>query len=89
MRITERRLKNIIRSVIKESTDTQSHERHKDSAINRFKTDSFVWDRFSRNDFYQMAEGGDAYGVRNEFYSVWSDQDFVDVIIAVDGEYEP
>lgn len=86
MIMTENKLRRIIKSVIKESVDIQSH---KDRVIDQFSSDSFRWSRFSRSDFYQMAEGEDAYGVRGEYYAGWSDQDFIDVIIAVDGEYEP
>jgi len=28
------------------------------------------------NEFYEMANGGSAYGIREEYYSDWSDQDF-------------
>jgi hypothetical protein len=41
------------------------------------------------NDYYDMAAGGDACGVRQQYYPGWSNQDFIEVIVAVEGSYEP
>ena len=32
------------------------------------------------NEYREMAEGGSAYRVREEYYPDWSDQDFVEVL---------
>ncbi len=86
MKITERRLRGVIRQVINESSNIESH---KASVIAQFKEDSFRWQRYCQNDFYHLASGGDGDGMRSEFYPGWSDQDFIDVIKAIDGVYRP
>jgi|DEB0MinimDraft_4_1074332.scaffolds.fasta_scaffold162829_2 hypothetical protein len=47
------------------------------------------WVRGVDNDYYDMAAGGDACGVRQQYYPGWSNQDFIEVIVAVEGSYEP
>ena len=43
----------------------------------------FAW-RMARTDFYDMADGGDAGGVRDKYYSHWKDEDFERVIDKVE-----
>ena len=84
MRISENRLRRVVRSVINESA---SIENHKANVIAQFKEDSFRWQRYVQNDFYHFASGGDGDGMRSEYYPGWSDEDFIDVITAIDGFY--
>tara|TARA_B100000214_G_scaffold357089_1_gene316301 strand:- start:1193 stop:1387 length:195 start_codon:yes stop_codon:yes gene_type:complete len=49
---------------------------------------SRYWTLGGQNDFYDMAQGGNAFGVRESHYPDWQDSDFQHVIIAIDGEYE-
>jgi len=42
-----------------------------------------------RNEFYNMSEGGDEYGIRQLYYPEWTNGDFISVIIAVEGSYSP
>ena len=32
------------------------------------------------NEFHEMAEGGSAFGIREEYYPDWSNQDFAEVL---------
>jgi hypothetical protein len=32
------------------------------------------------NEYHEMSEGGSAYGIREEYYPDWSNQDFLDVL---------
>ena len=86
MRITENKLRRVIRQVISESANIESHKK---SVIAQYKEDIFRWKRFAQADFYHCASGGDGVGLRSEYYPGWSDQDFIDVIIALDGSYRP
>ena len=54
-----------------------------ESKIALFKDDPQAWQNVS-NEFYNMAEGDDEYGVRQKYYPDWTPRDFIDVIIAVD-----
>ena len=58
-----------------------------ESMIAQYKEDQRLWQRV-RNEFYNMAEGGDEYGIRPQYYPDWTNQDFIDVITAVEGSYE-
>jgi len=42
-----------------------------------------------RNEFYNMSEGGDEYGIRQKYYPGWTNEDFIAVITAVEGSYSP
>ena len=86
MKITESKLRRVIRQVINESADVESH---KESVIAQFKEDSFRWQRYAQGDFYHFADGGDGDGMRHQYYPGWSDKNFIDVIIAIDGSYRP
>ena len=90
MRISVKQLRRIIKESIAanrltEGADTMNVQ----AVIDKFTSDSMTWSRFSRNDFYHMAEGGDLDGVRDEYYPGWADEDFQTVIVAVDGSYDP
>lgn len=47
------------------------------------------WVRGVANEYYLMAEGDDACGIRQEYYPGWANQDFIKVIVALEGSYEP
>ena len=86
MKITKQQLKKII----KEEINRVLIEREgvtPESMIAQYKEDQRSWQRV-RNEFYNMAEGSDEYGIRPQYYPDWTNQDFIDVITAVEGSYE-
>ena len=94
MKITKRQLRRIIRESvphtgIKENKDAP---RNVDisSVVDRFSTPfgKKQWFRVE-GEFYSMAEGDDLDGVRQQYYPGWSDENFIDVIETVTGEYSP
>jgi hypothetical protein len=44
----------------------------------------YAWRTGAREEYVDMAAGGDAGGIRDEYYADWTDSDFQDVIDAVD-----
>ena len=52
--------------------------------INFYQEKPQMWE-WSRNDYYNMAEGKDPDGIRSEMYPHWSDEDFAAVIAEIDG----
>jgi hypothetical protein len=67
--------------------ESAAAERTPEAITTQYKEDSWGWQRV-RNEFYNMSEGNDNDGVRQEYYPGWSNQDFIDVIVGVDGNYE-
>ena len=59
-----------------------------DYMINFYQEKPMLWD-MAVNQYHDMAGGGDPDGIRSEMYPDWSDEDFAEVIKAIDprGEY--
>lgn len=83
VKLNERQLRRIVRGIIRENYGSMLRP-EVEQAIERFKTNSFAW-RQAEMEFEEMAEGGDAYGVRQEYYRNWSDDDFRAVLDAMGG----
>ena len=94
MRITESRLRRVVRSVIKENyyDHDPEKERHKQSVIKHCLStpeNYDYWVRELRNDFYDMSVGDSvADQLKSDNYPRWEKQDFIDVIIDIDGSYD-
>lgn len=92
MRITESRLRRAIRSVIKENHGYQSHQSHKESIIEKYTKEEnrYHWNTFMRSDFYVLARGESlANDIKSMYYPSWELNDFIEVIEAIDGSYNP
>ena len=86
MRIAERKLRSVIRSVIKENYDYESHkESHKQSIIEKFSKpeNHDYWIRQLSRDFYDMSTGGSA-DIKSMYYYRWEEDDFKQVIEAIE-----
>ena len=59
-----------------------------DYMINFYQEKPMLWD-MAVNQYHNMAHGEDPDGIRSEMYPDWSDEDFAEVIRAIDprGEY--
>jgi hypothetical protein len=81
MKITAGQLRRIIKEevakVISEGAAPTVEE-----TIANYKRNPRSWEMGSA-DFYDMAAGGDAYGVRADYYPSWEDADFQAVIDAL------
>ena len=112
MKITERNLRSIIKSVIKENfsevyqgdhnlVDQSSgrHVRreemlpklkpHVRAAAEAYFANKDAWNMV-RNDFQQMAcNDSRSEELKRLHYSNWSEQDFIDLITALDGRFVP
>lgn len=101
MRITESRLRKIIRSVIKENYTEDgfkmyvskpdldminSLEPHVKAKAEYYLDNRAMWN-LHRNDFVRMAERDDPTynSIRMKHYKNWSDKDFKDLVFALDG----
>ena len=83
MKITKARLRQLIKEEISRAQVGITPE----SMIAQYKEDSWAWKR-ARNDYYNFAIGDDPDGIKDRYYPGWTNQDFIDVITAVDGSYE-
>ena len=83
MRITESRLRRVIRQVMSESAITP------ETMINRYKSRPSDWTSDVEEQFIDMFKGGNGdifgYGtdIKSEFYSDWENKDFIRVVMAV------
>jgi hypothetical protein len=84
MKITRRQLKRLIQ----EQMSNIQQDVH--DVIRKFQgaMGQRQWSKV-RNEFYNMSEGGDEYGIRQTYYQGWTNGDFISVIIAVEGSYSP
>ena len=59
-----------------------------DHMINFYQEKPMLW-QMAVNQYHEMAHGEDPDGIRSEMYPDWSDEDFAEVIKAIDprGEY--
>jgi hypothetical protein len=72
-----------LRSAIKDEVGMTPVEQ----VIEQFKDEGRgSWNRVS-NDFHEMADGGDGYGVRDQYYPGWRDEDFRKVAKTLDAHF--
>ena len=88
MRITENRLRSVIKSVIKESFERENHkESHKQSLIEKYTKaeNRDYWIKYLKNDFHDMSVGDSvANEIKSMYYPRWEKEDFKEVIEAID-----
>ena len=83
MKLTESRLRKVIRQVISESANTL------EATINRYKSRPDDWNKDIERQFIDMSKGGNGdilgynYDVRRNHYSDWEDEDFEKVVLAM------
>ena len=83
---------NQLRRIIKEETAKVLCEGASNSdiqlAIEKYKESPMLWQMVG-NELKDMAMGGDAGGIRADYYKGWTDADFMAVITAIEPGWTP
>ena len=84
MKITATQLKKIIAEEVSKTLRESAHKPTVEEIIARYKGNPQIWS-MAHNEFEDMAAGGDAEGIRDQFYPGWRDEDFQEVLSALGG----
>ena len=85
MRITIGHLRRIIREVVEEISPPGASAEERSKVFKQYSgEDNDVWEEYMRDDFMQMASGGQAHGLRKKSFPHWKDEDFDSIVFQID-----
>jgi hypothetical protein len=85
MRVRIGELRRIIREVVEESLPPGASIEERSKVFKQYSgEDNDVWEEYMRDDFMQMASGGQARGLRKKMFSHWRDEDFDSIVFQID-----